>query len=210
MFLISVLESIGFIGLFYIAFTLVVAITVHEFAHAITADWLGDPLPRSQGRITLNPLAHLDPLGSILFLVAGFGWGRPVLTQPWYYRNGVLTGGAMVAAAGPLSNLVLAIIGALVYRVVVLVLPGRNTELFFFFFVNLNALLLFFNLLPIPPLDGYKVLLGLLPREMAAQYQRIEPYGFFILLALVFFGSAVFNAIIYTPTRLLTTLLLGS
>ena len=124
---------------------LILAISVHEFAHALAADWLGDPTPRSQGRLTLDPRKHLDAFGSIMFLIAGFGWGKPVYTDPRNFRGDPRTGMAVVAAAGPMSNLLLAYIGSLLYRVGLV-----QTEIsyyFLFLFVSLNILLTLFNLL---------------------------------------------------------------
>ena len=151
---------------------LILAISVHEFAHALAADWLGDPTPRSQGRLTLDPRKHLDAFGSIMFLIAGFGWGKPVYTDPRNFRGDPRTGMAIVAAAGPMSNLLLAYIGSLLYRVGLV-----QTEIsyyFLFLFVSLNILLMLFNLLPIAPLDGYQVTVGLLPYEIATVIARYQ------------------------------------
>lgn len=180
-----------------LAITLVIAITVHEFAHAITADNLGDPLPRSQGRVTLNPLAHLDPLGSMLFIVTGFGWGRPVLTNPYNYRTSVRTGMAIVAAAGPISNFLMAMIAAIpfrlglagalgVFRGVEGILPSLPDLLFIFISVNLGLML--FNLIPIAPLDGFKVALGVLPDQWANTLAGLEQAGPMLLFFLIILG----------------------
>ena len=169
---------------------LILAISVHEFAHALAADWLGDPTPRSQGRLTLDPRKHLDAFGSIMFLIAGFGWGKPVYTDPRNFKGDPRTGMAVVAAAGPASNLLLAYIGSILYR-----LGLVQTEIsyyFLFLFVSLNILLMLFNLLPISPLDGYQVTVGLLPYEIATVIARYQGQGPLMLMLLIVAGS-IFN-----------------
>lgn len=184
-----------------LAITLIIAITVHEFAHAYTADLLGDPTPRGQGRITLNPLKHLDPFGSILFIITGFGWGRPVMTNPYNLRPPIRNSMAIVAAAGPFSNLILALIAAIPIRFGVFntfdlpgiegILPSLSGFVQLFILVNIGLLL--FNLIPIPPLDGYKIALGVLPYEMANGLSRIEQYGPMILMLLLMSGRFGFD-----------------
>ena len=169
---------------------LILAISVHEFAHALAADWLGDPTPRSQGRLTLDPRKHLDAFGSIMFLIAGFGWGKPVYTDPRNFKGDPRTGMAVVAAAGPASNLLLAYIGSILYR-----LGLVQTEIsyyFLFLFVSLNILLMLFNLLPISPLEGYQVTVGQLPYEIATVIARYQGQGPIILMLLIVAGS-IFN-----------------
>ena len=190
---------------------LILAISVHEFAHALAADWLGDPTPRSQGRLTLDPRKHLDAFGSIMFLIAGFGWGKPVYTDPRNFRGDPRTGMAIVAASGPMSNLLLAYIGSLLYRVGLV-----QTEIsyyFLFLFVSLNILLMLFNLLPIAPLDGYQVTVGLLPYEIATVIARYQGQGPIILMLLIVAGS-MFNfnllgLILGPPYQLILSLLLN-
>ncbi len=188
---------------FYVSLgiTLILAITVHEFAHAITADYLGDSLPRSQGRVTLNPLAHLDPFGSLLFIVSGFGWGRPVLTNPYNYRVPVRTGMAIVAFAGPLSNFLMAMLAAIPFRLglggalnfggVGQIVPSLADFLSIFIQVNIGLML--FNLIPISPLDGFKVALGVLPDQWANTLAGLEQVGPILLLLLVVSGRFGFN-----------------
>lgn len=181
--------------------TLILAITVHEFAHAITADYLGDSLPRSQGRVTLNPLAHLDPFGSLLFIVSGFGWGRPVLTNPHNYRIPIRTGMAIVAFAGPLSNFIMAMLAAIPFRLglgdalnfggVGEIVPSFSGFLLLFIQINLGLML--FNLIPISPLDGFKVALGVLPDQWANTLAGLEQVGPMLLLLLVVSGRFGFN-----------------
>lgn len=172
--LVFILYSIG----------LVSAITIHEFAHAWSADQLGDPTPRAQGRVTLNPLAHLDPYGTLALLLVGFGWGRPVEFDPYNFRHRTRDS-ALVAFAGPASNLVLALLSALVVQTL-----GTDSALVaqvFSLFTVINVGLAIFNLVPVAPLDGEKILFALLPRQTAYEYRQfMNQYGFFVLLFLIF------------------------
>ena len=167
-----------------IAVALVVGITFHEFSHAFIADVLGDHRPRALGRVTLNPVAHIDPIGAVFFLVAGFGWGKPVPVNVYALRPGRI-GMAIVAAGGPVANVVVAIVAAVLYRVMALggaegiVIETAFAVVFF------NILLAIFNLIPIPPLDGYNVLLAFLPPRTAFVVQRYAQYGILVLLLLV-------------------------
>ena len=179
---------------------LILSICVHEFGHAIVADKLGDPLPRSQGRVTLNPAAHADPIGTLLFpLMAlvvtkggslGFGWGRPVEVSPRHFSRkfSMRTGHMMVAAAGPMMNL---LFGMFISVILLLlfkngtVVPGDMMWYPLQYAVMLNFMLMFFNLIPAPPLDGGAVLEGLLPRRALPTYQKLSVYGPFVLLAII-------------------------
>lgn len=173
-----------------IAIALVVGITFHEFSHAFTADLLGDHRPRALGRVSLNPLRHLDPMGSLFLLIAGFGWGRPVPVNAYALRPGRI-GMTMVAFAGPVANFAVAVVAALLFRVLdsagLLDFDFGRTVIFFVVYFNLA--LGFFNLIPIPPLDGYNGWLPLLPPRQAFIVQRYSQYGFLVLLALVLFSS---------------------
>jgi Zn-dependent protease len=171
--------------------TLVVALTVHEFAHAWTADQLGDDTPRLQGRLTLNPLAHLDPLGSLMLIIAGFGWARPVMVNPYQLQRRSPAGMMLVAVAGPFANLLLAILAAVPFRAGLMNFSASSTfasELFAQF-IFINLILLFFNLIPIFPLDGEKVADYLLPPGGQAFLARIRPYGMYIILGLILLGN---------------------
>jgi len=196
---------------------LCIALPFHEFAHAWTAVRLGDPTPRREGRLTLNPRAHLDVLGSLMFVVAGFGWARPVRWNPWNIRIDQRWGRLLIAASGPLSNLLLATLAALLVRSVDIpvVDPGSkiwailpSPTLFLREFIYLNVLLCFFNLLPITPLDGFEVATGLLPPALAHYFRRLEPYGPFILLALIILPINVLGLILGPPVIATIRLLL--
>ena len=175
---------------------LILSIAVHEFGHAFVADRLGDRLPRSQGRVTLNPLEHIDIIGTIVMpLMIAFtgaallGWGKPVQTNPAAYtrRLRMKTGHLLVAAAGPFMNLVLALVVTLalfIYTHVATVSP--HIDFVIRTLIELNITLMFFNLLPLPPLDGGTVLRGLLPDRYEHYMDPLDTYGGFILLALVF------------------------
>ena len=162
----------------------VVAITIHEASHALAATWLGDDLPRHQGRLTLNPMRHLDPLGTIMIAIASFGWGRPVLVNPYRLRFGVNRGMALVALAGPISNLALAVALTPVTRQLLASPPYDLTTDALTVIVQLNILLAAFNLLPIPPLDGFSVLVGLVPQPLADQLNELRRYGPFLLMGI--------------------------
>jgi Zn-dependent protease len=168
---------------------LLIAFTIHELAHAVTANYLGDPTAKEMGRITLNPLAHLDPIGTLLLLVAGFGWAKPVPVNPYRLRGNPRTSMALVALAGPVSNILLVGLVAIPLRLGLLepLLSsngGRNLISFFSEFAWINVVLAVFNMIPIPPLDGSKILMGLLPEQLAYQMRPLEQYGQFILLLL--------------------------
>ena len=178
-------------GFFSWLIALAVAITVHEFAHALAADHLGDPTPRLQGRLTLNPLAHLDPLGTLMLLIARFGWGKPVVFDPFNLKN-PQRDAAIISFAGPVSNIVLATALSLILRAF---LSGPYAMVAYIIIqpiIIMNVFLAIFNLVPIHPLDGFKIVGGLLPAEYARQWQELEPYGMIFLLFLVFpvFGGA--------------------
>ena len=167
---------------------LVVGTTFHEFMHAFVADQLGDRMPRAQGRVSLNPVDHLDPTGTIFFLIAGFGWGKPVMVNGYALRPGRI-GMAYVAAAGPLANLVVAAAVGVGFRAAelagVIGGPGDFVWEALIWVVQFNVVLGLFNLLPVPPLDGYNLVLPFLPLRTAITVQRYAPYGVIILLVLV-------------------------
>ena len=191
-----------------IAVALVVGITFHEFSHAFIADQLGDHRPRALGRVTLNPVAHIDPVGALVFVIAGFGWGKPVPVNVYALRPGRI-GMAMVAAGGPIANVIVAVVAAVVYRALDLGgVEGFALEIgrWVVFF---NLLLAFFNLLPIPPLDGYNVLLAFLPPRTAFTVQRYAQYGILVLLLLILLPGGPLSWLL-APVRPLTQVLIGA
>jgi len=209
------------IGVIFGLIALVTAITVHEFAHAWSADRLGYPTPRLMGRLTLNPLAHLDPIGTILMLLVRFGWGKPVQFDPYNLRH-PKRDSALISLAGPASNLALAtlssiflrmlfsltlpsywIIGILDYLLIGLLQP----------LVVMNVILAVFNLVPIHPLDGFKIVGGLLPDEQSRQWSELERYGMIFLIVLILpvgGGSSPIHQIISPVISTLLRLLLPS
>jgi Zn-dependent protease len=172
-----------------LAAALVGAISMHEYGHALAADLQGDRLPRAMGRLTLNPAKHLDPLGTICLLIAGFGWGKPVEFRPQALSSRRF-GAAIVALAGPLMNLVLALAAAVLFGI----LGDRTGTLaqFLGLFFTINVLLAVFNLIPLPPLDGSRLLTIFLPPSKQKIVFFLDQYGFLILLVLVFFGGLQF------------------
>lgn len=198
---------------------LLVAFTIHELAHAVTADRLGDPTPRRMGRITLNPIAHLDPIGSLMLVIAGFGWAKPVMVQPMNLRGNPRTSMSIVAAAGPLSNLVMAVLFAMPIRLGLVPFEQATGTIpslggLFFEFVWINLILFFFNLIPVPPLDGYNILTGFLPAELAYRLRPLQQYGFIILIVLIFFlpsvGIDVLGTLVAEPSFRLMIGLVGA
>jgi Zn-dependent protease len=176
----------------YVAVALLAAVTVHEYAHAYVADRLGDPTPRAAGRLTLNPLAHLDLVGTLLILLVGFGWAKPVPITPTNFRNW-RRDTVIVAAAGPLANVTLLFVLGIPFKLGVLhasAIEAGAISALLLTMMRINAMLAVFNLIPIPPLDGSKILLGLLPPAQAVGYARVQMYGPFLLLFLLMFTSA--------------------
>lgn len=166
-----------------------IAITFHETAHGYVAYLLGDPTAKNQGRLTLNPIAHLDPIGALLMLVAGFGWAKPVPVNPFYFKGDRTKGMMLVSIAGPLTNL------ALSFLACVILVAGHGfsqipfVSTFLYYCITLNIYLAIFNLIPIPPLDGSKILAGFLPKSTAYNYlNTMEQYGFIILMVLIIFN----------------------
>jgi Zn-dependent protease len=188
---------------------LVIGITVHEASHATSAYLLGDDTAYRDGRVTLNPISHLDLLGSMMLLLAGFGWGRPTPVVPSKLRGGVF-GPVAVALAGPVSNLLIVAVCAALY----LLPPFREQGGYLFILVVMvaftNALLFVFNLIPIPPLDGSKVIFPFLPRALDGFVDFMNQYGPMILLGLIlvsFVTDLPIFGILLAPVRPLLTLL---
>ncbi len=166
---------------------LVLALTFHEYAHAKTSDKLGDPTPEAEGRLTLNPFAHLDPIGTICLLFAGFGWGKPVNINPTYYRNPVKDS-AKVAAAGPIANFILAFAMFFLYTIISILAPETQAVdiilTMLFYGAYLNVSLGVFNLLPFPPLDGSKIFAYILKGKAREFMYKLEQYSWIILTIL--------------------------
>ena len=195
--------------------SILIALTVHEWAHALVADRLGDPTARDEGRLTLNPIAHLDPLGTLMFFLVHFGWGKPVPVNPRHFKN-IRRDSALVSLAGPLSNLVLAILAFILLMIVapqlmhvagseeLLMSHGVGERLQAFFvqiltnslFINLG--LMAFNLLPIAPLDGSKILEAFIPYRYADTYETFMQRGPMILIGLLILERALGVPILIT------------
>ena len=217
--------TLGVITVTTLCASLLIGITVHEFSHAFVASSLGDHTARALGRLSLNPIRHLDPIGTVLILVAGFGWGKPVPINPARLRIGIRPGMAAVSMAGPLSNIVAASVFGLALRTNiteslgagVTVVGYQAADLIEFALVSLvrwNLILAVFNLLPIAPLDGFKVAVGILPRDTSNSFARLEPYGPRILLLLILAGFVlpdlrIFSGLLAPVVNLLSEIILG-
>ena len=200
---------------------LLVAFTIHEFAHAWTATQFGDDTPRMYGRLTLNPIAHLDPMGSLVLLVAGFGWAKPVPVNPYALQRRSPAALMWVSLAGPFSNFLLAILAAIPFRANLVDIADLYVQSGFFpgpakilyEFVVINLILMLFNLIPLAPLDGDKIVDYFLPPPISDFFERIRPYGPMILIiiavVLPYFGIDLIGWIIGPPLQALFTLLVG-
>lgn len=194
---------------------LVVGFTLHEYAHAWTAVRLGDPTPKWQGRLTLNPLKHLDPVGTVLVFVAFVGWAKPVVWNPGYLRVSRRLGTILVAAAGPFTNLFLAVVGAILLRFVeplgassgLGILPGPARLLVTF--VVFNVLLFVFNLVPLPPLDGFAVLSSLAPAGWFPFIETLRRYGTIVLIVLLFLPGSPLGALVFGLVQGISAVLIG-
>lgn len=186
---------------------ILLAFTFHEYAHAITADRLGDKTPRFQGRLTLNPVSHIDPIGFILILVVGFGWAKPVQTNPSAYKN-YYKDDLKVSAAGVIANLILAFIFSIVLVLFSKFAPG-NSQLsgiigdMIYWIAYLNCLLFFLNLIPIPGFDGFHIVRDLFPKFFYNLSDSITRYQFLLFMALIFpilpGGRSIFDYIVGLP-----------
>ncbi|MEO0076992.1 MAG: site-2 protease family protein [candidate division WOR-3 bacterium] len=188
-------------------------LTIHEYAHGYVANKLGDPTAKYAGRLTLNPFKHLDLFGTISLFLFRFGWAKPVPVNPIYFKN-PHQDMMLTSLAGPAANFISAIVFGGILRFVNATVPAANfiiviLELFVFF----NLILGIFNLIPIPPLDGSKILYYLLPKTMAEQYAQLERFGILILLGIIllgqFIGFSIFGAIIFPIVRFISTVIVG-
>jgi Zn-dependent protease len=208
------------------AIVLLIAFSVHEFAHAWAANSFGDNTPKANGRLTLNPLSHLDPMGSLLLLVAGFGWAKPVPVNAYALQRRSPAALMWVSLAGPMSNLIMAVVAAIPFRLGFISVYAaqydaylRGSALFptvpqlMWEFIAINLLLMLFNLLPIAPLDGEKIATYFFPPAWTDVLDRIRPYGPLILMGVIFIGP-MFNLniigwLIGQPLQALLALLVG-
>ena len=196
-----------------VAVVILFVLTVHEFSHALAADYLGDDTARRLGRLTLNPLAHLDFLGTALFFIAGFGWAKPVPVNPYNLRD-PKKDMIVIAAAGPLSNLLTAVIGGFAIRAAMeggLFLPqtGELAQKILVLLVLYSITLAVFNLIPIPPLDGSRILYGILPDEVAELYARLEKVGMLVLFGIFIFAREGAMRVLWEPVDWLFVLFTG-
>ena len=203
---------------------IILAITVHEFSHALVATNLGDDTAKRMGRLSLNPLVHLDLAGSLMIMLAGFGWGKPVPVNPLRLGRNTFRDMALVASAGPISNILTAAIASIPFKIGMLPWPTTlNPQFldfplgfvsaFLFIAISLNLLLAVFNLIPLAPLDGSKVLPGILPKNLAQSYQRLTPWGPGILMTIILFDIfldvGILSKIIGPIVNLLSNLMVG-
>lgn len=189
------------------AIAIVLGITVHEFMHAYAAHRLGDDTARLLGRLSLNPMAHLDPFGTLLLVLAGFGYGKPVPFNESRLRTSF--GVTLVALAGPLANVGLAALFAIPLRFGSAAALGSVYETILVYIVQMNCILAIFNLIPIPPLDGSNVVYGLLSPRQQYSWRTYQQYGPFLLLAVLLLAPRILTALVFGPARALTSFLIG-
>ncbi len=209
--MISYLFSNPLIFVIYLM-AILVAIAIHEFSHAWAADYLGDPTPRLQGRLKLNPLVHVDKVGILFLLFFGFGWGKPVQFDPYNLKE-PRRDGAIISLAGPSSNFILAIILSLLLKLFIflqlnfLIIIG---SLIFIPMIKMNIILGVFNLLPIHPMDGFKIVAGILPEEKAHEWNQLQKYGMIFLILLIFpiGGSSMLSNILQPIVEFISNLLI--
>ncbi|MBM3332505.1 site-2 protease family protein [candidate division WOR-3 bacterium] len=175
-------------GLILSAPAILFGLTIHEFSHGWAAWKLGDPTAKMMGRLTLNPIKHLDPIGTIALFLFRFGWAKPVPIDPRNFRHPTRDM-AISSLAGPAANLLTAGVSGIILRVLDLFHVGGFASILTGYFVLFNLILCFFNLIPIPPLDGSRLLYHLLPPNLAAAFGRLERYGFIILIGIIFLGQ---------------------
>jgi Zn-dependent protease len=210
------LNNINFNFIIIQAPVILLSLTIHEYFHGWTANKLGDPTAKLRGRLTLNPIAHLDIFGTILMFVVGFGWAKPVPINAMNFKD-PKKGTLLVAIAGPLSNLATAIVAGVILRPLIPkvltgeIAPGSLDSIFVIILVLAlvyGIALAVFNLIPIPPLDGSRVLYAVLPDKYVYYYSRFEPYGVLLLFGLFIFGGGIFRYLLY-PLSYISVLFSG-
>ena len=192
------------------------ALTIHELSHGLMALHFGDPTAKNAGRLTLNPLAHLDPIGTLMLFIVHFGWAKPVPVNPAYFKD-PKKDMIWVSLAGPVSNIILAFLTGMIIRVVGMEMSNNFTFNFFklmlYYSLTINLALAVFNLIPIPPLDGSKILQGLLPPKYDEIMYNLERYGPFILLGIIMFGRftgvSIIGSIIWPFVNVFANLFAG-
>jgi Zn-dependent protease len=184
-----------------LAVPLLYSIIIHELAHGWIAYRMGDPTAKHQGRLTINPLKHLDPVGTVMLFLFGFGWARPVPINLQYVRN-VRLALILVSSAGIVANTVLAFLAVLLLQ---LSSPPQAIKTALFFIAQINIILASFNLIPIPPLDGSKILMGFMSERARYAFSRLEPFGFFIIIGLLYLGAL--NPVIHFFRRIILALI---
>jgi len=170
-----------------LAIPLLYSIIIHELAHGWVAYRMGDSTAKYAGRLTLNPLKHIDPIGTAMLFIFGFGWAKPVPVNLGYLRHARL-GLILVSSAGIVANLIFATLAILLLRLWS-PHPSESTWLFLYYLAQINIMLASFNLIPIPPLDGSKILMGFLTERLQDAFSRLEPYGLFLIIGLLYLGA---------------------
>ena len=193
----------------YVLPGILLALTVHEFSHGYVAYLIGDATAKNNGRLTLNPIAHIDPLGFLMLMFAGFGWAKPVPVNPYLFDIDRRKGTLMVSLAGPASNIIMAILLTTIFGLFLRFTGIYNSvvQQLFVSAISINLVLAVFNLFPIPPLDGSKIVMSLFPSRFEQTFHELERYSFIILIGLLFFG--VIRRILFPIVNVLFNLLMG-